>query len=182
MACVVCFSSTQYASPAEADVDHNALLKQKLELFGIGANVKVKLSGGERMAGSISTLDDSGFTVASEAGVLSRPIRYDETSELTLVSKKHYRSETPDAAEVRRVIAALGIGKHVMVRTDTMKFHGQIRAIEPDHFIILPDDAQAPIAIAYQDVHQVGKNLGFLSAIGLVVVVIVVLVVIAKVK
>jgi hypothetical protein len=159
-----------------------ALLKEKVELFGVGANVKVKLADGQKAKGPISSIVDAGFTLAPEAGGLGRPINYDQVSELTLVTRNYRAAGSPNAAEARRVIAALGAGNHVAVRTSNLKIHGQIMAVERDHFIILPDDQAKPVEIAYQEVQQAGKNLGILSMIGLVVVVIVVIVVVAKLK
>jgi hypothetical protein len=181
--CLVLFASTNGTTLAEAhQAGNNMLLREKAELLGIGANVKVKLFNGEKVAGRISSIDDAGFTLIPEGGTTSRQISYNETSELGYVSKAYHASATRDAAEARRVIANLGIAKHIMVRMGQLKIHGQIRDIESDQFVILPDDKADPVAIAYQDVQQVGKNLGILSTIGLVVVVIVVIAVIAKVK
>ncbi len=183
MVCLVCISSATRMSAAETRQTGGAdLLKQKVELFGVGANVKVKLTGGRKLKGSISSIIDAGFTLAPEPGGLTRPVNYVEVSELKLLSRKYEALGSPDPAEARRVIAALGVGQHIMVRTAERKIHGQIKAVELDHFIILPDDRNAPVQIAYQDVQQAGKNLGILSMIGLVVVVVVVIVIVSKVK
>jgi hypothetical protein len=183
MVCLVCISSATRVSAAEAHQQSGTdLLKQKVELFGVGANVNVKLMDGRKMKGSISSIIGAGFTLAPEPGGLTRPINYEEISELKLATRKYEASGVPDASEARRVIAALGTGKHVMVRTASLKIHGQITSIEPDHFVILPDDQKNPVQIAYQDVQQVGKNLGILSMIGLVTVIVVVIIVIAKLK
>jgi ribosome maturation factor RimP len=183
MLCLICFSSIQWTSAADVRQPGDPVrLRQKVELFGIGADVKVKLADGEKMKGIISSIDEDGFGLASPASGSARQISYNGTSELTLVSKRYHASGTPDASEARRVVAALGVGTHVMVRTGEQKVHGQIRAVDGDHFVILPDDKVDTIVIAYQDVQQIGKNLGILSMIGLVVVVVVVIVVIAKVK
>jgi hypothetical protein len=176
-------SLAQYVSGADVrQPGGTALLKEKVELFGVGANVKVKLADGQKLKGPISSIVDAGFTLAPEPGGLDRPVDYDQVSELTLVARNYRASGTPDAAEARRVIAALGTGNHVFVRTSEMKIHGQIMDVERDHFVILPDDQAKPVDVAYQDVQQAGKNLGILSMIGLVVVVIVVIVVVAKIK
>jgi hypothetical protein len=183
MVSLVAITSTQSTSGADVrQADGTALLKEKVELFGVGANVKVKLADGQKVKGPIASIVDRGFTLAPEPGRLGSPINYDQVSELTLVSKKYRASGSPDASEARRVIAALGTGNHVVVRTSDLKIHGQIMAVEQDRFVILPDDQPKPVEIAYQDVQQVGKNLGILSMIGLVTVVIIVIVVVAKLK
>jgi len=80
------------------------------------------------------------------------------------------------------VVAALGVGRHVMVGTAQMKIHGKITAVGNDHFAILPDDQSSTVDVAYQDVLRVGKNLGFFSTIGFIAVAVVVIIVVAKVK
>ena len=59
------------------------------------------------------------------------------------------------------MVTALGTGKHVVVKiSGEKKLHGHIRAIETEHFTLLPDNQSEPIQIAYAEVWQVGKNLG----------------------
>ncbi len=181
--CLVLLSSTQCVSAADThQPDGSALLKQKAELFGIGADVRVRLSDGQKIRGQISSIEDAGFTLAPLARSTTRLIRFDDTSELTLIAQKYRASGTTDASEARRAIAGLGIGRHIVVQTGDTKIHGHIRTIEMDHFVIAPDDEANLIALQYQDVRQVGKNLGVLSTIGLVAIIIVAIVVVAKVK
>jgi hypothetical protein len=183
MICLVCLPSMHWASAADAyQSGDTTRLKQKVALFGIGADVKVKLADGQKMKGLISYIDDTGFALAPRDGGAARQISYNRTSALTLVSNKYHASGTPDVTEARRVVAALGVGTHVVVRTAELKIHGQIKAVEGDHFVILPDDQATSLPIAYRDVQQVGKNLSTLSMIGLVTVVVVAIVVIVKVK
>ena len=183
MVSVFSISSVRWSSGADVrQPEGSALLKEKVELFGVGANVKVKLADGQKAKGPISSIVDTGFALAPEPGGAARSINYDQVSELTLVTRNYRASGSPDAAEARRVVAALGAGNHVMVRTSELKIHGQIMAVELDHFLILPDNQAKPVEIAYQDVHQVGKNLGILSMIGLATVIIVVIVLVAKLK
>ena len=180
MVCLVWISSSYRVTAAEVhSPDHQALLKQKVDLFGVGANVKVRLAGGEQLKGFISSIDDGGFALTAENGGGSRQVNYDQVSQLTLLIKKYKASGAPDATEVRRVVAALGAGRHVMVRTAPASIHGQIVAVERDHFTILPDDQDVPVQVAYGDVQQVGKNFGILSTIGLVVVIIAVIAIVS---
>jgi hypothetical protein len=183
MICLVCLPSMHMASAADVyQPDDTTRLKQQVALFGIGADVKVRLADGKKVKGLISSIDDAGFALAPRDGGAVRQISYHGISALTLASNKYRASGTPDALKARRVVAALGIGTHVIVRTADLKVHGQIKAIESDRFVLLPDDQAGSLPIAYQDVQQVGKNLGILSMIGLVTVVVVVIVVVAKVK
>lgn len=180
MVCLAWISSAYQVSAAEANpADHRALLKQKVDLFGVGANVKVRLAGGEKLKGFISSIDDGGFALTAENGGENHQVPYDQVSELTLLIKKYRASGTPDPAEVRRVVAALGAGKHIMVRTTPGSIHGQIVAVERDYFTILPDDQDIPVQVAYGDVRQVGKNFGILSTIGLVVLIIAVIAIVS---
>jgi hypothetical protein len=183
MVSLLAITTTQWVSGADVRrPDGAVLLKEKVELFGVGANVKVKLANGQKVKGPISSIVDTGFALAPEPGAISRSINYDQVSELTLVSKRYRTSGSPDASEARRVIAALGAGNHVVVRTSELKIHGQIMAVERDHFVILPDDQAKPVQIAYQDVQQAGKNMSVLSKIGLAAIIVVAIVVVVKVK
>jgi ribosome maturation factor RimP len=183
MVCLIGLSTAYRAVGAEVhSPDSSGLLKQKVELLGIGANLRVKLADGQKMKGQVSSLDDTGFTLEPQSGGLSRQVDYGEITELALLTRNYRASGAPDASEARRVIVALGVGQHVMVRTTEMKIHGQIMTVERDHFVILPDDQANPVRIAYQNVEQAGKNLGILSTIGLVVVVIAVIAIVSWAK
>ncbi len=156
-----------------------AAVKERVELFGVGAPVKVKQIDGQKTKGIISSISDTGFALTPEAGGPDLQIGYDQTAEMKLASKKYFTSGSPDVAEARRVIAALGPGKHVMIRTPDTKIHGQIVSVDRDYFVILPDDRTDMLYIQYQDVQQAGKNLGIFSTIGVIVVVIVVVAIIS---
>ncbi len=183
---VVCLTCLSTAPLASADVIREsagcAQLKQKIELCGVGTSVKVKLTDGKTAKGLISSVDETGFAVTPENGRASFQAKYDQVSELSFMVKGYKTSGTPDPPEARRVVAALGVSSHVMVRTAEMKIHGRIEAVESDHFIILPDDQSRPVQISYHDVQQIGKNLGFFSMIGIIVVAIVVIIVVVHVK
>jgi hypothetical protein len=183
MVSLMCLSTAPLAS---ADVMRRAgdaaLLKQKIELCGVGTSVKVKLVKGRKIKGTVASIGETGFAVEPEKGVSRLQANYDQISELSFTVKGYKASGKPDASEARRVVAALGAGSHVMARTTEEKIHGRITAVESDHFVILPDDQVKSVEISYQDVQQVGKNLGFFSTIGIIVVAIVVIIVVNKVS
>lgn len=65
-----------------------------------------------------------------------------------------------DVEEVRRVAVGLGVGRHIMVKTAAGKeYHGNIRAIGPESFTILPDHQTMPLQIVYNETAQLGPNL-----------------------
>ncbi len=41
-------------------------MKQQADLFGVGANVKLKLAGGKKLKGSIQGIEDGAFVLASK--------------------------------------------------------------------------------------------------------------------
>jgi hypothetical protein len=58
------------------------------------------------------------------------------------------------------VVVGLGLGHHIMVKTAAeQELHGNIQAIESDHFTVLPDHQSATVQIAYSDITQLGPNL-----------------------
>ena len=68
--------------------------------------------------------------------------------------KRRYRAHgQPDAAEARRVVLALGMGKHIVVNTTAgRELHGNIVAIEPGYFLYCRISSQrrsrSPMAIS----------------------------------
>jgi ribosome maturation factor RimP len=130
--------------------------------LGVGANVKPKLTAGEKLQGFIEQIDEEAFLFfASEQESSPRRVAYDQVAELRLANLTYKASTQPNPVEARRVATALGTGKHVVVKiSGEKKLHGHIRAIETEHFTLLPDNQSEPIQIVYAEVWQVGKNLG----------------------
>ena len=172
------FSWLQAATPP------NALsLKEKVDLFGVGAKIKLQLADGEKLRGSIEAISDEAFSLTSGKGERQRQIAYNEVADLQL-AKRVYRAhdQPPDPIQAKRVVAALGVGKHIVVNTSGgQEFHGHIQLIEPDHFTMLPDRAAAPVQIAYSEVQYVEKNISLGSTIVLVVLIAAAVVVVSAV-
>jgi ribosome maturation factor RimP len=172
------FSWLQAAAPP------NALsLKEKVDLFGVGAKIKLQLAGGEKLRGSIEAISDEAFSLTSGKGEPQRQIAYNEVADLQL-AKRVYRAhdQPPDPVQAKRVVAALGVGKHIVVKTTTGKeFHGHIEVIEPDRFAMLPDRETAPVQIPYSEIRYVEKNLSLGSTIVLVVLIAAAVVVVSAV-
>ncbi len=122
--------------------------------------------------------------LASKLDASPTRVAYDQVAELKLAKVTYKTSGQPDAAEARRVVAGLGVGRHIVVKTAAgAEYHGKVQAVEADHFTILPDHQKAPVQIAYSDTLLLSPNptkggwiaIGVLAGIGIAALVVVLL-------
>ena len=133
--------------------------QQQVELLGVGAAVNVRLANGQRLDGTITSIDAASFDLALHRGEVRR-ITYGEVAELRFVSATYKASGPPNVTDVRRVAAGLGAGRHVAVKeTSGQTFRGHIQAVHEEHLVLLRDRATIPIDIAYDEVQTLGPNL-----------------------
>ena len=133
--------------------------QRQVELLGVGAAVTVRLANGQRLDGSITSIDAGSFDLAVRHGEVRR-ITYGEVAELRFVSATYKASGLLNVTEVRRVAAGLGAGRHVAVKvTSGQTFRGHIQAVHEEHLVLLRDRATIPIDIAYDEVQALGPNL-----------------------
>jgi ribosome maturation factor RimP len=148
------------------------VVKQQIGQFGVGAKVKVKLSGGRQLRGDVAAVADDGFLLQAKRQSAPRHVAYTEVSEIRLAKLTYRATGQPDPAEARRVVMGLGVAGHIMVKTVAGKeYHGNIQAIEQNNFTLLPDHQAVPVQIAYNDVVQLGPNLSTAAKVVIVVVV-----------
>lgn len=144
----------QAATPPDA-----VLAKQQVELFGVGAELKLKLASGEKVRGAVGAIEEHGFDLISDRGGSPRGISYDQVTELKLAKSTYKTRGAPNPDEARRVAAGLGVGKHVAVKVTSGKtFRGDLQAINEDHLVLLPDREAQTMEIAYADVQGLGPN------------------------
>ena len=133
--------------------------QRQVELLGVGAAVKVRLADGQRLDGSITSIDAGSFDLTLRRGEVRR-ITYGEVAELRFVSATYKASGPPNVTAVRRVASGLGAGRHVAVKvTSGQTFRGHIQAVHEEHLVLLRDRATIPIDIAYDEVQALGPNL-----------------------
>ncbi len=133
--------------------------QRQVELLGVGAAVTVRLANGQRLDGSITSIDAGGFDLAVRRGEVRR-ITYGEVAELRFVSATYKASGPPNVTAVRRVASGLGAGRHVAVKvTSGQTFRGHIQAVDEEHLVLLRDRATIPIDVAYDEVQALGPNL-----------------------
>jgi len=162
---VVCLIYLPMADTGLAATDtrlpNPGLTKQHLAEFGVGAKVKVELTNGKKYRGSIQSIGDGEFLLASDKAGSPTQVPYGDVAKLNLAKNTYKATGQPDAVEVRRVVAELGVGHHIVVKTSEAKeYHGNIVALGAENFTMLPDHQAAPVQIAYGQTHQLGPNMG----------------------
>jgi small nuclear ribonucleoprotein (snRNP)-like protein len=173
---VLPFGDLQTSLGAATPFDPSSV-KQQVDQFGVGAYVKLKLARGERLRGSIQAIEDGSFLLNTGGASAPQRIAFDQLAQVKLAKNTYKASGQPDFLEVRRVVTALGAGKHIMVRTTRgNEYHGNIQAIDQDRFTMLPDLQSAPVQIGYGEVSAMGPNLSKVAKIVIVAVVAVVVV------
>jgi ribosome maturation factor RimP len=145
-------------------------VKQRVELFGVGTDLKVKLKDGEKLRGSIESIRDSSVVMALQGDGAKREIGFDALETVSYPSRGYKANGTPDAAAARRMVVQLGVGEHIMVQVSPKeKIRGHIAAIHHDHFVIAPDGKTTPVTVDYSTIHKVNKNLSFGATIAILV-------------
>ena len=168
--CLMQLSLADVALLADTSVPNPSLTRQRADQFGVGVKVKVQLTNGKKFKGLIQSIEDGGFLLAeSKAGSPTR-VPYGEITQLNLAKNTYKATGQADSVAVRRVVAELGVGHHIMVKTSEAKeYHGNIVAIAANGFTMLPDHTAAPVQVAYNNVQQMGPNMSKGSKIALIV-------------
>jgi ribosome maturation factor RimP len=136
----------------------------------VGAEVKVKLAGGKNLRGSIGSIEEDSFLLTKEGKAPPKRLAYADVAELKLAKNLYRATGQPDSLAALRVVEALGVGRHAVVKTTAgQEYHGDIQAIDRDRFTLLPDRQIQPVQIAYSDVQQVGPNLSKAAKIAIIV-------------
>jgi len=147
-------------------------VKQQINQFGVGANLKVQLADGKKVKGSVVALGEDGFELTAKSGHSPRHIAYNNVNEVKLAKLTYRTKGIPDAVEARRVVLGLGVGRHIQAKTRAGKeYHATIQEIDSDSFTMLPDHRAAPVQIAFADVQYVEQNLSKGAKIAIIVVV-----------
>jgi hypothetical protein len=125
-------------------------------LVGVGIGIPLDLAcGGECGAGN--TLLGLGVGAWGGAIAMARPKPAIKLS-----------STPPDAADVARVVTALGVGERVRVDAGAGRIDGTIQLIGADQFLLVPDAPQAPVEIPFSSVRLLQKKVGAGAKIGII--------------
>ena len=169
--CLLQLSLADVAFSAETTSPDPSLTRQRVDQFGVGAKVKVELTNGQKVKGPIQSIEEGGFVLAAKGESPTR-VPYGDVAKVNLAKNTYKAVGQPDSVEVRRVVAELGVGHHIMVKTSEAKeYHGNIVAIAADSFTMLPDHQAAPVQIAYNQTLQMGPNMSKGTKITIIVLV-----------
>jgi ribosome maturation factor RimP len=146
-------------------------LKQRVEHFGIGTELKLKLTNGEKLRGSVESIGADSFVVAPKDKAGATPeIAFNDLESANYPKRGYKTEDIPDAVAAKRMVVQLGVGEHIMVKVSpTEKVRGHIVAIQDDEFAILPDGEKSPRNVPYSSIHKVNKNLSLGATIAIVV-------------
>ena len=168
--CLMQLSLADVAWSADTTVPNPSLTRQRVDQFGVGARVKVELTNGQKFKGPIQSIENAGFLLAAAKDGSPTRVPYGDVAKLNLTKNTYNAKGQPDSVEVRRVVAELGVGHHIMVKTSEAKeYHGNIVAIAAEGFTVLPDHTTAPVQVAYNNVQQMGPNMSKGTKIALIV-------------
>jgi ribosome maturation factor RimP len=146
--------------------------KQQVDQFGVGAKVKIRLANGKKLNGTIEAIEEDSFLLVSKRSS-PLPVAYDQVAQLKLAKNTYKAKGSVDVEEARRVIAGLGVSRHIMVKTTAgQEYHGNIQAINAESFTILPDHQTMPLQIEYNEAAQLGPNLSTGAKVLIVVAVV----------
>jgi len=170
-ACMLALPLGDLAVSMQAEVPPNpTLTKQQVDRWGVGAEVKATLAGGKNLRGSIGGIEDESFMLNTGRKASPKRVGYAEVAELKLAKNLYRATGQPDPLAALRVVEALGVGRHAVVKTTAgQEYHGNIQVIGQDQFTLLPDHESQPVQIAYTDVQQVGPNLSKGAKIAIIV-------------
>lgn len=145
-------------------------LKQRVEQFGVGTELKLKLQNGEKLRGSVETIAQDSFTVVSKEDGATRQVAFHDLEKVSYPKRGYKTDDTPDPAAAKRMVVQLGVGQHIMVKVSpTQKVRGHIREIHDDHFVIQPDGQISTMQVPYSSIWKVNKNISFGATIAIVV-------------
>ena len=135
--------------------DDPAKVKEKVEVLGVKSKVEVNVKGGDRLLGTIQSIGEDGFELATSGGP-SRHISYDQVRSINLTKPTYRASGQPDPVEARRAVVSWGAGKAIRVSlADGRKLKGKIQTIDAEHFTLTPNSQAEPVEIAFTEVQQV---------------------------
>jgi hypothetical protein len=137
-------------------------LKERIEQFGIGAEVKVKREKGKAIQGFVESIGEEGFVVVSNDNSAPQDVPFSEVRDVSYPKRGYTAAGSPDPIQAKRMVIQLGVGEHIMVQVSpSQKMRGHIRGIHQNHFVLQPDGEMSTISVPYDSIWKVNKNLSF---------------------
>jgi len=140
------------------ELEREAAFKEKVDLFGPGAQIRVVLrntSTSVEYKGEIDEIAADSFKLRTNDRTL--PIRYDQIGTLNLKERSYKAQGQPDPVQVRRVAAEIGIGQKVKVELASAKrFSGIMQSVDKEKILI--GSRENPVPVRLDDVRMLEKS------------------------
>jgi len=96
--CLLQLTLADVAFSADTMVPNPGLTRQRVDQFGVGANLKVELTDGKQVRGSLVSLGDNGFELRAKSKDVPRYIAYNTVNKVNLARLVYRAKGAPDAA------------------------------------------------------------------------------------
>jgi hypothetical protein len=119
---------------SEKELNRQARLREKAELFGPGAQIQILMRGSAIETvykGEIDEISANSLKLKTKDLIL--PIMYGQIESLNLIKRRYRANGKPDPVQVRRVAADIGIGEKATVDlVSSAHFSGKIESIDKE--------------------------------------------------
>ncbi len=146
---------------SDKDARPEASIKEKAELLGLGADIRVVMRGIDFQGQSLAYMgiieENSADQLKPKIGNEIRPLDYGQIKELNFYTNRYKTQEQVDPDVVRRVADNIGIGQKVKIKlaSDT-KISGTIQSIEEEGFVVASNGKLVPVK--YAEVKEIKKK------------------------
>jgi hypothetical protein len=128
--------------------------RQRIAAFGQEAQVKIQLSNGDKLRGTIVSFDDTQFDLSTKNKRPPQRILFEDLDDLK-VTQLLYADATSRPDRARSAVRELGVDQGVKVRLLSGKTEkGRIRRTREDHFELASKQSGEILMIAYDRVER----------------------------
>ena len=143
----------QKQSPKE--LKRQAALRNKLELMGPGAQIKVVMRGSSppvTIQGTIDEIAPENFGLKTKDR--TQKLQYWQIEKVTLIRG----DRKMDPVRVRQVLADMGIGENVKLKLAEGSLNGRIQTIEENSVTIVESKSGEPKVVAFSEIRELQKK------------------------
>jgi hypothetical protein len=153
-ACIIWMSTTDALAYPHPSTPPNSAVRRWVELFGAGTEVRLKLTNGKKLQGSLGGLGAGSFELIFSQAHTPLQIDYIDVREFEVRKASFRLSDEASTQQAARVVEGLGVGSRIKVRVTGKELYGNIYDIQERHFKLLPVGKANIINVAYADMRE----------------------------